>query len=1291
MMRVFMSYGRADAQELAARLATDLAGRSHIVWLDSRAITAGRSWEEQIEGAIMGCDVFVALLSPHAVRRPDGVCLDEISLARYNGRRIIPVMVLQCRPPLGIYRLDWIDFQDWTAAGRYERALQRLLDSLAASAPSIEGVTAAPLARLRPLDFGAELARLARGFTGRDWLLAELSTWLADNGSSRVFLITGDPGTGKSAIVAWLVEHHPRVAAYHLCAASLADSLDPVRFVRSIAAQLRTQLPGYRTALEALDLDALADGDPGSLLRRVVLDPLRAELQHETLILAVDALDEGMAYGSRHIARLLAERLEDLPTWLRLVLSTRKEPQILDLFSRFRPHEIDAARTENLEDIRVYLSRRLAEPALAERLRGAGADAAALATRIATGGSGNFLYVTQAVAAVESGQIDPSAVSAFPEGLVGIYQGFFARAFPEGRGYDAIRPLLEVLTAAREPLSAEQVARFLDRSPFAVASDLEQLAAFFPERDGRYRPFHKSIADWLSGVAGRSRRYRVDRAAGDRRIGERLLADFGHGRCDPYALSHLLAHLLSADLRDEAVSLLGDLEFLEAKCAAGLAFALVADFNAALARPDWPESARARLAAFARFIQSRSHILAIRPNLLFSMAANEPDDSPLAVAARERTRCGRERRPWVRWLNKPQAGHSALVMRFLGSMGFLSCALSPDGRIIAAGTDSGHLLLWDAETGALLHEHRQHTGGITACAFFPDGRRLVTASNDSTLRIWDLDTGPAGRTLWSHARQVNACAVSPDGHRIASAGEEGRLVIWDSATSEIICDVSPRDMGLYACAFSPDGRRIACGGRLHQVVILQAGSGHELARLTGHEGEVKACTFSRDGRRLLTAAADETLRVWNLDSGDALRIATGHTGGVNACVFLNDERWILSAGSWDARLKVWDSGSGEELATLRGHSFWVSACAAHPDGRRAVSASTDMTVCLWDIAAAVRAAHTTAPVRSSPLLGAHKGHACGVQFLAGGTRLVTASWDGTIRIWDTLTEKLLATLPAADRGTVEDGAATHEGGRLATAGEEGLIRGGDSKKVYGAAITPDGKRLVSASEDGALRVWDLRKYQEEWTWQDVTCPVRACAISPDGAWVASGSDDGIVRIRAIEQGAEARELRGHQSWITTLRYAPDGRSLVSGSYDGTLRIWDVASGAERFRLINKREPVFASAISPDGARVAAVSAVEATHQRDVMLRTWEIETGRLRLETLKKVLALDLAFSPDGRWLAFAGFDRHLKILDPEDGREVAEHRSETKPCSVAWHPGGRRLAAGCINGDVHIVEIENM
>ena len=139
--RVFLSYGRTDGSALADRLEQDLIRRGHQVWRDRSALRTGASWEAQIEDAILSHEVFLCLLTPHAVRRPDGVCLDEISMARYNDRKIVPAMVIQCRQPLGIYRLNWVDFQDWQATARYEQAFAQLIAAIEQGA-EVEGTCA---------------------------------------------------------------------------------------------------------------------------------------------------------------------------------------------------------------------------------------------------------------------------------------------------------------------------------------------------------------------------------------------------------------------------------------------------------------------------------------------------------------------------------------------------------------------------------------------------------------------------------------------------------------------------------------------------------------------------------------------------------------------------------------------------------------------------------------------------------------------------------------------------------------------------------------------------------------------------------------------------------------------------------------------------------------------------------------------------------------------------------------------------------------------------------------------
>jgi hypothetical protein len=138
-MRIFLSYGRRDASDLADRLRTDLEAADYDIWQDTRHIRSGKDWQQEIEDGLRQSQVFVALLSPHAVRRSgtaaspddlDSVCLDEISLARF-GRPptpIVPVMAVRCDPPLAIYRLDYVDFTSWKESEQnYRTAFNRLV------------------------------------------------------------------------------------------------------------------------------------------------------------------------------------------------------------------------------------------------------------------------------------------------------------------------------------------------------------------------------------------------------------------------------------------------------------------------------------------------------------------------------------------------------------------------------------------------------------------------------------------------------------------------------------------------------------------------------------------------------------------------------------------------------------------------------------------------------------------------------------------------------------------------------------------------------------------------------------------------------------------------------------------------------------------------------------------------------------------------------------------------------------------------------------------------------------
>lgn len=289
---LFLSYARRDASDLADRLKRDLEANGYRVWLDRPEIKPGAEWEHEIVDGLRAAQLLVAVLTPSAVRRSndpgnpdaiDSVCLDEISFARFARppTAVVPVMALPCEPPFSVFRLDYVDMCAWRdSEDRYCAGLQRLLAGIK---EALDGKVSyrSQINDLQPWDFAAFLFEKRRDFCGRDWLFSEIDVWRASC-REPALLITGDPGVGKSAFVAELVHRNPggQVLAYHCCQADVSATVDPARFVRSIAAMIASRLPDYAASLDdpaveaALEKEACAI-DPFSAFEAGVLMPLQ--------------------------------------------------------------------------------------------------------------------------------------------------------------------------------------------------------------------------------------------------------------------------------------------------------------------------------------------------------------------------------------------------------------------------------------------------------------------------------------------------------------------------------------------------------------------------------------------------------------------------------------------------------------------------------------------------------------------------------------------------------------------------------------------------------------------------------------------------------------------------------------------------------------------------------------------------------------------------------------------------------------------------------------------------------
>lgn len=350
-----------------------------------------------------------------------------------------------------------------------------------------------------------------------------------------------------------------------------------------------------------------------------------------------------------------------------------------------------------------------------------------------------------------------------------------------------------------------------------------------------------------------------------------------------------------------------------------------------------------------------------------------------------------------------------------------------------------------------------HSECVKNVKFSPDASLLLSCSTDGKVYLWNARVGQLNYCLLTHLGAVRSCTFSPkDGRMVASCGDDRCIKLWDVKNYSKVATLKGHTQVVWDINFSPGGTFLVSSSSDKSAKVWDTRDSKLVMSLEDHTEPVIHSKFSPDGRYICTCSWDKTLRIWDLQTRKTLHVLKGHDDWISHCSF-SPKGNVLASSSHDCTVRLWNCRDGTEIALLQDHTSDVNMCLFSPNGQLLASASSDKTVRIFEIQgtrtteATLNDKHT----QSHELRG-HQESVSAISFSQDGNFLVSASDDGTLRVYDAYHMQLFE------------------------------ILGGHTDRVVACDISPQGHLVASASKDGSVLVWDISRAQHT---------SRTCSVS----------------------------------------------------------------------------------------------------------------------------------------------------------------------------------------------------